>query len=89
MNKKIFFCNESNEVFYCILSGEKNLEEQLNRLVYGDEHPRHGLCVRLNDDTLDFVDYYHDERMAYHRILRIEDTDEALSAVFLNREQEN
>ena len=86
MNKKIFFCNESNEVFYCILSGEKNLEEQFNRLIYGEEHPRHGTCVCFDGNTLDFVDYYHDERMGYHQVIRIEDTDEAPSTTLVNHE---
>ena len=30
MNKRIVFRNEKNEVFHCILSGEKDFDEQLN-----------------------------------------------------------
>ena len=84
MNKKIVFYNEDNQLFHCILSNEKDLDEQLNRLIYGEEHPKHGLCVRLNGDTLDFVDYYHAERMGFHRVIRIEDTDEEVSTTFYN-----
>ena len=85
MNKKIVLCSEDKGLFYCILSGEKDLEEQLNYLIYGDEHPRNGLCVHLNGDTLDFMDYYHDERMGYHRVIRIEDTSEDVSTIFFNQ----
>ena len=85
MNKKIVFYSEDKGYFYCICSGEKDLEEQLNRLIYGAEHPRHGLCVRFNGDTLDFIDYYHAERMGYHQVIRIEDTDEDVTAAFFNQ----
>lgn len=85
MNKKIVFFSEDKGTFHCILSGEKDLEAQLNRLIYGEEDPKHGVCVQLNGDTLDFVDYYHAERMGYHRIIRIEDTDEELSEAFCNQ----
>ena len=85
MNKKIVFCSEDKGRFHCVLSGEKDFNEQLNRLIYGEEHPKHGLCVRLNGDTLDFMDYYHAERMGYHQVIGIEDTNEAVSATFYNQ----
>ena len=85
MNKKIVFYSKDKGNFYCILSGEKDLNGQLNRLIYGEEHPKHGLCVQLNGDTLDFIDYYHAERMEYHQIIRIEDTNEDVSETFFNQ----
>ena len=85
MNKKIVFYSEDKGHFYCILSSEKDLDEQLNRLIYGEEHPKHGLCVELNGDTLDFMDYYHAERMGDHKIIRIEDTNENVSTTFYNQ----
>ena len=85
MNKKIVFCSEDKGRFHCVLSGKKDFNEQLNRLIYGEEHPKHGLCVRLNGDTLDFMDYYHAERMGYHQVIGIEDTNEAVSATFYNQ----
>lgn len=85
MNKKIVFCSKDKGIFHCILSGEKDLDEQLNRLIYGEEHPKHGLCVHLNGDTLDFMDYYHDERMNYHQVIRVEDTNEDISTTFYNQ----
>ena len=85
MNMKIVFCSEDKGVFHCILSGEKDVDEQLNRLIFGEEQPKHGLCVHLNDDTLDFIDYYHAERMGYHKIISIEDTNEEVSKTFYNQ----
>ena len=85
MNKKIVFCNENKELFYCILSTDKDFDAQLNRLIYGEEDPKHGVYVHLNEDTLDFIDYYHAERMAYHQIVRIEDTNEDVSMTFYNQ----
>ncbi len=86
MNKKIVFYSERKGIFHCILSNEKDFDAQLNRLLYGEEHPRHGICVRFNGDTLDFVDYFHDEQMASHQVVRIEDTDEAVSTTFFNQD---
>ena len=85
MNKKFIFCSEDKGIFHCVLSGEKNFDDQLNRLIYGEEHPKHGICVQLNGDTLDFMDYYHAERMGYHQVIRIEDTNENLSTTFFNQ----
>lgn len=85
MNKKIVFCSEDKGVFHCILSSEKDLDEQLNYLIFGEEDPKHGLCVHFNGDTLDFMDYYHAERMGCHRIVRIEDTNEDVSTTFYNK----
>ena len=85
MNMKIVFCSEDKGVFHCILSGEKDVDEQLNRLIFSEEQPKHGLCVHLNDDTLDFIDYYHAERMGYHKIISIEDTNEEVSKTFYNQ----
>ena len=85
MNKKIVFCNQDNEIFYCIVSSDKDLDEQLNRLIYGEEHPKHGICVRFNNDTLDFIDYYHAERISGHRVISIEDTNEDISVTFFNQ----
>ena len=85
MNMKILFCSEDKGVFHCILSGEKDVDEQLNRLIFGEEQPKHGLCVHLNDDMLDFIDYYHAERMGYHKIISIEDTNEEVSKTFYNQ----
>ncbi len=55
-------------------------------MIYGEEHPRHGTCVRFDGNTLAFVNYYHDERVAYHQVIRIEDMDEAPSTTFINHE---
>ena len=85
MNKKIIFCDESKELFYCILSGDKDFDAQLNCLIYGEEDPKHGVYVHLNGDSLDFIDYYHAERMRYHKIVRIEDTNEDVSTTFYNQ----
>ena len=85
MNKKFIFCSEDKGVFYCVLSSEKDYDAQLNLLIYGDENPRHGVCVHLNSDTLDFIDYYHAERMGYHQVLGVEDTNEDVSLTFYNR----
>ena len=85
MNKKLVFRSEDRGDFYCILSGDMDFDKQLNRLIYGSEEPRHGVCVCLKGDTLDFVDYFHAERMGYHQLLRIEDTDEPLSIAFFNQ----
>ena len=85
MNKKIVFRSQDNEIFHCIVSGEKDVDEQLNRLLYGEEHPKHGICVCLNGDTLDFIDYYHAERMWYHQVIRVEDTNENVSTTFYNK----
>ena len=59
---------------------------QLNRLIYGEEQPNHGLCVHFNGDTLDFIDYYHAERMAYHQVILVEDTTEDVSTTFYNQQ---
>ena len=85
MNKKIVFRNQDNELFYCILSSEKDLDEQFNRLIYGEEHPKHGICVQFNGNTLDFIDYYHAERMGYHQVICVEDTNEDVSETFYNQ----
>ena len=85
MNKKIVFYSEDNGIFHCILSGEKDFDQQLNRLIYGEEDPKHGICVHFNGNTLDFIDYYHAERMGYHQVLRIEDTNEEISETFINQ----
>ena len=85
MNKKIVFRNKDNVLFHCIVSSEKDLDEQLNRLIYGEEHPKHGTCVCLNSDTLDFIDYYHAERIGYHQVIRVEDTNEDVSTTFFNQ----
>ena len=85
MNKKIVFRSEDKGNFHCILSDEKDFDKQLNYLIYGEENPKHGLCVHFNGETLDFVDYYHAERMGYHEVVSIEDTNEEVSKTFYNQ----
>ena len=77
MNKKITVRSITGQSSYCILSGDKDLEKQLNNWYFGSDDPQNGVCVRFNGIKLDVVDYYHDDRMASFDVVSIEDTNEA------------
>ena len=76
MNKKITVQNGHGNLTYCILSGDENLEDQLNRWYYGSPNPEHGLCVQFNNSEIAVVDYYHAETIGSIKVVSIEDTDE-------------
>ena len=76
MNKKITIRKDNGQTCYCILSGEKNLEDQFNSWYFGSEHPSNGLCVCFDGATLDVVDYYHAEKMTSFTVVSIDDTNE-------------
>ena len=75
MNKKIIVHSELNGRCYCVLPGERDLEEQFNIMLFGSEHGGGGVCARLDGKSLRVVDYFHDETMASFNIISIEDTD--------------
>lgn len=77
MNKKITIQNSEGEAAYCILAGERDLEDQFNEWYYGSANPAHGVCVRFDGKSVSVVDYYHDERMASFDVIGVEDTPDA------------
>lgn len=75
MNKKITVRSEVKGICYCILSGERDLEEQFNVLLFGSAQGGGGVCARFDGKTLRVVDYFHDDTMARFDVIDIEDTD--------------
>lgn len=76
MNKKIIIKNQSGGTSYCVLSGEKDIKEQLNKWYFNEEHPSHGLKVEFDQREITFYDYFHADIMDVIPIIAIEDTDE-------------
>ena len=78
MNKKITVRREDGTIFYCVLDGDKDLQEQFNIWYFGEAHPRNGLCVDFDGKSVDVLDYFHAEKMASFDVVAIEDTDREL-----------
>lgn len=75
MNKRITVKNNGGKTLCCILDGSKDFEKQFNLWLCGDENPRNGICVRIEEDEVALVDYYHDERITTFNVISIEDTE--------------
>ena len=79
MNKKITVRREDGKIFYCILAGDKNLQEQFNIWYFNEANPRHGLCVEFDGKTVDVLDYFHAEKITSFEVVTMEDTDEKVT----------
>lgn len=74
MNKKITVKHPDGKILYCILSGDRSFEDQLNEWHYGDANPRGGLCIYVRERTIDVTDYYTASALVSFEILSIENT---------------
>ena len=59
---------------YCVLSGTRDLDEQLNEWYFGESQPSYGRAVYLRADGVEIVDYYKADTII--PVVSIEDTDE-------------
>lgn len=78
MNQKIVVRSNDGKVRYCVLSGERDLQEQFNEWYFGEPHPGHGLAVDFSSHTFKITDYFHAETRATFDVLSVEDTKEAI-----------
>ena len=76
MNKKVTVKRPDGLTMYCILSGEQDLNDQLNVWYYGSANPPHGMCVNFDGVTLNIVDYYHADIVESFDVISIEDTND-------------
>lgn len=86
MNKKITVKNSEGQIRYCILLGNKDLEEQFNIWYFGEPHPSHGMKVEFNGEKLLIVDYYTNETRATFYVMSIEDTQSEPVVQWINPE---
>ncbi len=74
MNKKYVLQKDDCRVF-CILDGEKPLQEELER-VFGIEKG-YGLTAELEHNTVVVKNYFRADTLASFPVLAVEDTDQA------------
>ncbi|MBQ4321409.1 MAG: hypothetical protein IJC35_04140 [Oscillospiraceae bacterium] len=73
MNKKLLFRNAHGKTVFCVLSGEKDHNEQLCA-VFGFEKGR-GYAAELWQNEVRIVDYFHGDTVASFPVLSFEETD--------------
>ena len=73
MNKKLVFRNARGETVSCVLSADKNDDEQLCA-VFGLEKGR-GYTAELRQNEVRIVDYFHGDTVASFPVLSFEETD--------------
>ena len=86
MNKKITVRRSDGKVRFCVLSGERNLQEQFNEWYYGAPQPDGGYSVILQTDKIKIIDYIAYDTVADFNILSIEDTEAEVSLVWTDPE---
>ena len=75
MNKTLTVKNDQGRILSCVLSGEEDLQSQINRFLFGQAKPGGGYSAVLYDDRIDIIDYIAYDRVSSFAILSIEDTD--------------
>jgi hypothetical protein len=75
MNVKYTVRTPQGEIAYCVIDKNKDCVSQFEEVMALGRR----LAVRLEDEWINVVDYYHDERMAGYKILSVEDTDKPLA----------
>ena len=86
MNKKITVRRADGKVRYCILTGDGDLQEQLNLWYFGATHPGGGYSVSFSGDRISIVDSIAYDTVATFEVLSVEDTDDAPSPHWINPE---
>ncbi len=79
MNKKLTVINDSGKRLFCIVSSDKDLEEQMKDVL--GVTPGYGMTVEVTETQVRLVDYFHGDTRAAFTIVSMEDTDED---VYLN-----
>lgn len=74
MNKKITIRRDDGKVCFCILSGEKDLQVQLNEMYFHEAYPSGGYAVQLDSDKLKIIDCIAYDVVTSFDVLSIEDT---------------
>lgn len=77
MNKRLTVKTELGDLRYCVLSAEKDYEKQLEELLGVTAGA--GFSVKLCDDAVKLVDYFHGETRASFEIISFEDSEEDVS----------
>ena len=76
MNTKLTVKAENGKVLYCILNKDEDIISQLETVLYVHGG---GLSVRIVEDEIRVMDYYHDEVVGFFTVLSREDTEEKVS----------
>ena len=79
MNKKYIIQAANGKLCYCVLDSDKDPIPQLEANILGN-YTGHGCALELEGNEIRFVDFYHASTIAIHKLLRIEDTNEALTS---------
>ncbi len=74
MNKKYILKKDTGEKVYCILDGEKNENDELEK-VFGIEKG-YGLTAEVFDGKVVVKNYYRGDNLASFPVIAIEDTTE-------------
>ena len=77
MNRKITVRTQNGRICYFIIDPRQNIASQLAK-VHGDS-VGHGITYDMTDTQIRKLDYYCNEVIAYHEILRAEDTADEIS----------
>ena len=72
MNKKLTFKAPNGNICYCVLSGEQDLKEQIERIfaMTGD-----GYITRFDNKEISIIDIYHWDPIAVYEVISVEDCD--------------
>ncbi len=62
MNKKLVVKNALDKIVYCVLSSDRDYEEQLSEVL--GIHPGHGFSVSFDGSSVTIFDYFHGEKRA-------------------------
>ena len=76
MNKKLKAQNSDGIIRYCVLSGDGDLQRQLNEMYFGAPFGSTAFSVSLYSDRFDVIDTIAYDVVATFKILSIEDTNE-------------
>ena len=74
MNKKYVLRNvDSGATFSCVIDENRKIEDQLEE--YVGVRKGGGLAIRMREDGVELMDYFHNSSAAMFKILSVEDTD--------------
>lgn len=73
MNKKLTVKTEFGDLRYCVLSSERELEEQLMEVLGFSKG--YGITVKLSEKHVNVVDYFHGETKGSFTIVSMENSE--------------
>ncbi len=72
MNKKLTFKAPNGKICYCVLNGEQDLKEQIEKVfdILGGGH-----TARFDNEKIYIMDIYHWDPVAIYEVISVEDCD--------------